>query len=124
MLNPEPGHVGKFTAFTAETFGGPDRFSKEIGGFQHFIKAYRGYNITEEQLQRFVDLFLKAADKANLPKDNFFWETLKSQVVFSSHVATQNFNAKEFHRKLEGTVKRSKKLFRLVFDYSLAPLNA
>lgn len=25
----------KFTAFTAETFGGPDRFTKEMGGFNH-----------------------------------------------------------------------------------------
>jgi len=38
----QPGHVEKFTAFTAETFGGPDRFTREMGGFMHLIDAYRG----------------------------------------------------------------------------------
>ena len=31
----QPGHVDKFTAFTAETFGGPGKFTKDMGGFIH-----------------------------------------------------------------------------------------
>src|SRR5215467_5236152 len=56
----QPGHVEKFTAFTAETFGGPDKFTKEMGGFIHLIDAHRGFKITEEQRKRFVDLYLQA----------------------------------------------------------------
>lgn len=90
----QPGHVEKFTAFTAETFGGPDKFSKEMGGFKHLIDVHRGFKITEEQRQRFVELFLLAADMAKLPNDKPFREALKSHVDFGSHVATQNSNAK------------------------------
>jgi hemoglobin len=90
----QPGHVEKFTAFTAETFGGPDTFSKKMGGFKHLIDAHRGYNISEEQRERFAQLFMQAADDAGLPDDEPFREALKSHVVFGSHVAKQNSNAK------------------------------
>ena len=90
----QPGHVEKFTAFTAETFGGPDKFSKEMGGFLHLINAHRGYNITEEQRKRFVGLYMQAADEAGLPNDKPFREALQSHVDFGSHVAKQNSNAK------------------------------
>jgi hemoglobin len=49
-----PTHVDHLTAFTAESFGGPDRFSKKIG-FAHLIAVHRGLKITEEKRQRFVD---------------------------------------------------------------------
>jgi hemoglobin len=90
----QPGHVEKFTAFTAETFGGPDTFSKEMGGFKHLIDAHRWYNISEEQRERFAQLFMQAADDAGLPDDKPFREALKSHVEFGSHVAKQNSNAK------------------------------
>ena len=90
----KPGHIEKFTAFTAETFGGPDRFTREMGGFIHLIDVHRGYNITEEQRQRFVDLYLTAADQAGLPNDKPFRDALKSHIDFGSHVAKQNSNAR------------------------------
>lgn len=89
----EPGHVEKFTAFTAETFGGPNKFTKEMGGFLHLIDVHRGFKITEEQRQRFVDLYMEAADKAGLPADKDFRDALKSHVDFGSHVAKQNSHA-------------------------------
>ena len=89
----QPGHIDKFTAFTAETLGGPDRFTKEMGGFVHLIDVHRGFNITEEQRQRFVDLYLQAADKAELPTDIDFRVALKSHVDFGSQVAQQNSHA-------------------------------
>lgn len=89
----QPGHVERFTAFTAESFGGPDRFTKEMGGFRHLIDAHRGYKITEAQRQRFVDILMKSADEAGLPTDPAFREALKSHVDFGSQVATQNSNA-------------------------------
>ena len=90
----QPGHVEKFTAFTAETFGGPDTFSRKMGGFKHLIDAHRGYNISEEQRERFAQLFMQAADEAGMPDDGRFREALKSHVEFGSHVAKQNSNAK------------------------------
>jgi hemoglobin len=89
----QPGHVERFTAFTAETFGGPDTFTTTMGGFKHLIDAHRGFQITEAQRQRFVDLYLEAADKAGLPDDPPFREALKSHVDFGSQVAKQNSHA-------------------------------
>src|SRR5262245_49963885 len=90
----QPDHIERFTAFTAETFGGPDKLTKEMVGFMHLINAHRGFNITEEQRQRFVNLYMIAADKAGLPGDEPFREALQSHVDFGSHVAKQNSNAK------------------------------
>ena len=89
----QPGHVERFAAFHAETFGGPDRFTAETGGFAHLIAAHRGYKITEGQRQRFVARYLGAADEVGLPADQPFREALRSHVEFGSRVAMQNSNA-------------------------------
>lgn len=89
----EPEHVEVFTAFDAETFGGPDRFSREMGGFSHLIDVHRGFKISEAQRQRFVELYMAAADKAGLPHDAPFREALRSHVEFGSKVAMQNSHA-------------------------------
>src|SRR2546423_14777550 len=59
-------HVDHLTAFTGESFGGPDRFSRELG-FDHLISIHRGLKITEDQRQRFVELYMAALDKAETP---------------------------------------------------------
>ena len=43
--------------------------------------------------QRFVDLYLAAADTAGLPDDPAFREALRSHVEFGSQVAMQNSHA-------------------------------
>ncbi|WP_406299299.1 group II truncated hemoglobin [Embleya sp. NBC_00888] len=88
-----PEHVDHLTAFTAETFGGPEDFSRNLGGFPHLIEVHRGLRITEEQRQRFVDLYLAAADAAELPADAPFREALRSHVEFGTQVAKQNSHA-------------------------------
>lgn len=88
----KPEHVDHLTAFTAESFGGPDRFTKELG-FGHLIAVHRGLHITEEQRQRFVHLYLAALDAAGMPDDAAFREAVRSHVEFGSQVAMQNSNA-------------------------------
>ena len=89
-----PEHVTVLTAFTAESFGGPDIFSREMGGLQRLIDAHRGLEITEEQRQRFVDLWCAAVDEAGLPDDLPYREALRSHVEFGTHVAVQNSHAR------------------------------
>ncbi|HEY3686174.1 MAG TPA: group II truncated hemoglobin [Streptosporangiaceae bacterium] len=86
-------HVPALTAFTAETFGGPDRFTREMGGFLGLIAVHRGLKITEGQRRRFCELYLKAADDAGLPDDAPFRQALREHVEFGSQVAMQNSNA-------------------------------
>ena len=88
----QPQHVDHLTAFTAESFGGPDRFSRELG-FAHLIAVHRGLRITEEQRQRFVELYLKALDDAGMPTDPEFREAVREHLEFGTQVAKQNSNA-------------------------------
>jgi hemoglobin len=88
----QPGHVEHLTMFTAETFGGPDRFSRELG-FQHLIDVHRGLRITEEQRRRFVELYLAALDEAGMPDDEAFRTAVREHVEFGTQVAKQNSNA-------------------------------
>jgi hemoglobin len=88
----KPEHVDHLTAFTAESFGGPDRFTRELG-FAHLIDVHRGLRITEEQRQRFVELYLQGLDKAGMPTDPEFREAVREHVEFGSKVAMQNSHA-------------------------------
>jgi hemoglobin len=88
----QPEHVDHLTEFEAESFGGPDDFTRQLG-FRHLIDVHRGLKITEEQRQRFVALYLAAADAAGLPGDPPFRDALRSHVEFGSHVAMQNSHA-------------------------------
>jgi hemoglobin len=87
-----PAHVDHLTAFTAESFGGPDRFSRELG-FAHLIAVHRGLQITEAQRVRFVELYLQALDQAGMPTDPAFRDAVREHVEFGSRVAMQNSHA-------------------------------
>jgi hemoglobin len=88
----QPQHVDHLTWFTAESFGGPDRFSRELG-FAHLIDVHRGLQITDGQRARFVELYLQALDESDLPNDEPFREAVRSHVEFGTHVAQQNSRA-------------------------------
>jgi hemoglobin len=87
-----PEHVEHLTMFTAESFGGPDGFSRELG-FAHLIDVHRGLRITEEQRQRFVELYMAAMDAVGMPDDEPFRRAVREHVDFGSRVALQNSNA-------------------------------
>ena len=88
----KPQHVDHLTAFTAESFGGPDRFTRELG-FAHLIAVHRGLRINEAQRARFVELYMAAFDGAQLPRDPEFRQAVLEHVEFGSRVAMQNSNA-------------------------------
>lgn len=87
-----PDHVDHLTWFTAESFGGPDRFTRELG-FAHIVAVHRNLKITEEQRRRFVDLYMAALDRSDLPTDEPFREAIREHVEFGTQVAMQNSNA-------------------------------
>ena len=64
-----------------------------MGGFLGLIDAHRHLNITDEQRQRFVTLYISTADEVGLPADAPFREALHSHVEFGSEVAQQNSHA-------------------------------
>ncbi len=85
-------HVEHLTMFTAETFGGPDRFTRELG-FDHLVEVHRDLGITEEQRRRFVEQYMAALDAAGMPEDEPFREAVREHVEFGTQVAMQNSNA-------------------------------
>ena len=91
--NRQPHHVDHLTLFTAESFGGPDRFTRELG-FDHLIEVHRDLKISEEQRQRFARLYMEALDEAGLPDDPPFREAVRAHIEFGSRVAQQNSHAK------------------------------
>jgi hemoglobin len=84
-----PIHVDRLMWFTAESFGGPDRFTRELG-FQHIIDVHRHLSITDEQRERFVALYMEALDEAGMPEDEPFRQAVREHVEFGARVAQQN----------------------------------
>ena len=84
-----PTHVDHLTWFTAESFGGPDRFTRALG-FRHIIDVHRHLRITDEQKRRFVTLYAEALDDAGLPSDEAFRNAVRSHLEFGVDVAQQN----------------------------------
>ncbi len=87
-----PAHVDHLTWFTAESFGGPRRFSDRLG-FQYLIDVHRHLNITDEQRDRFISAYLESLDEAGLPRDERFREAVREHVEFGAHVAQRNSHA-------------------------------
>ncbi len=87
-----PAHVDHLTWFTAESSGGPGRFTRELG-FQYIIDVHRHLNITGEQRERFVTLYLAALDEAGLPDDAPFRQAVREHVESGAQVAQQNSRA-------------------------------
>ncbi|MGO9907010.1 MAG: group II truncated hemoglobin [Solirubrobacteraceae bacterium] len=92
FTKPVPTHVEHLTWFTAESFGGPNRFSRELG-FQYLIDVHRHLNITDEQRDRFISVNLESLDEAGLPTDERFRKAVQEHVEFGAHVAQQNSHA-------------------------------
>jgi hemoglobin len=84
-----PTHVDHLTWFTAESFGGPDRFTRELG-FQYLIDLHRNLKITDEQRKRFIAVYLESLGEAGLPDDAPFRQAVREHVEFGAHVAQQN----------------------------------
>ena len=91
--HPVATHVDHLTAFLAEEFGGPARYTDELGGFPKIVSVHRGRKITEPQRARFVELFMAAVDRAGFADDLLFKGTVKSAIEFGTRIAIVNSNA-------------------------------
>ena len=90
-----PTHVDHLTWFTAESFGGPGRFTAELG-FQYIIDVHRHLKITDEQRDRFIAAYLESLDEAGMPAGEAFRQAVREHVEFGAHVAQQNSWAQSY----------------------------
>ena len=82
-----PGHVGHLAAWLGEVFGGPDTYSRELGGHGALLRHHANLAITEEQRQHFVQAFLEAADEAGLPSDERFRRRFREYIEWGTRIA-------------------------------------
>ena len=90
-----PGGVGEehrahVAAWWSEVFGGPTRYTDELGGYEHMLAKHRGLAITPEQRFRFASLMSLAADDAGLPADPEFRSALVAYLEWGTRVALHN----------------------------------
>ena len=87
MDDQHPRHVAMWLA---EVFGGPDRYSRERGGYPAMLGHHLGKAITEPQRRRWVSLLLDALDEAELPADPEFRAAFVGYVEWGTRLALTN----------------------------------
>jgi len=82
-----PGHVDHLAAWLGEVFGGPDVYTRELGGHGALLRHHANLSITEEQRRRFVEVFMEAADEVGLPADERFRRRFREYLEWGSGIA-------------------------------------
>jgi hemoglobin len=83
-------HRDHVTAWWSEVFGGPTRYTDELGGYERMIAKHREVGISPEQRFRFASLMSRAADDAGLPDDPEFRSALVAYLEWGTRLAMHN----------------------------------
>ena len=83
-------HRDHVTAWWCEVFGGPARYSEQLGGYESMVAHHRDLAITPEQRFRFASLMSRAADDAGLPEDPEFRSAFVAYVEWGTRLAFAN----------------------------------
>jgi hemoglobin len=83
-------HRNHVVAWWSEVFGGPDTYTRELGGYERMLGRHRGLGIDAEQRRRFVSLMSMAADDAELPDDPEFRSALMAYLEWGTRLAMHN----------------------------------
>ena len=83
-------HRNNVTIWWREVFGGPPRYTDELGGYERMLHHHIGLGITPEQRHRFVSTMSLAADDADLPADPEFRSALLAYVEWGTRIALHN----------------------------------
>jgi hemoglobin len=83
-------HREHVLAWWVEVMGGPDAYTRELGGYPAMLAHHRGLQITPEQRLRFVTMLSEAADRAGLPADPEFRAALVGYAEWGSRLAMHN----------------------------------
>jgi hemoglobin len=83
-------HRDHVASWWSEVFGGPARYTEELGGYEAMLAKHRGLEITAEQRRRFVSLLSLAADDAELPPDPEFRSALMAYAEWGTRLAMHN----------------------------------
>jgi hemoglobin len=87
MSAAHAAHVG---AFIGEVFGGPPRYSEQLGGHAHMVRHHLGRALGEAQRKRWVDLLCECADALGVPNDPEFRSAFVAYLEWGSRLAVIN----------------------------------
>lgn len=73
-----------------EVFGGPSRYTDELGGYENMLAHHRELGISSEQRAAFVSTMSLAADDAELPGDPEFRSALLAYLEWGTRLAFEN----------------------------------
>ncbi|MDQ6921210.1 MAG: group II truncated hemoglobin [Candidatus Dormibacteraeota bacterium] len=85
-----PDHAHHVAMWLAEVFGGPSRYTDELGGYPAMMRHHLGLGISEERRRRWVQLITETADDAGLPSDPEFRSAFVAYVEWGSRVGMTN----------------------------------
>ena|SRR5437763_4939897 len=83
-------HRDHVVAWWCEVFGGPARYSEELGGYEQMLAKHHNLAITSAQRFRFAVLMSLAADDAGLPDDPEFRSALVAYLEWGTRIAQHN----------------------------------
>jgi hemoglobin len=83
-------HRDHVAAWWSEVFGGPARYTTELGGYEAMLAHHKDLAIKPEQRHRFVALMSLAADDAGLPDDPEFGSALLAYLEWGTRLAVLN----------------------------------
>src|SRR5712692_2962748 len=84
-----PGHAEHLAAYWAEVFGGPPRYSENLGGHSGMLGIHAGEGAPDDMGDRFEACFVQAIDDAGLPDDPELRAAMRSYM----HWATRQVNS-------------------------------
>lgn len=83
-------HRDHVAAWWQEVFGGPARYTENLGGYEAMLDHHLGLDISVEQRRRFVATMSVAADDAGLPDDPEFRSALLAYLEWGTRLALGN----------------------------------
>jgi hemoglobin len=83
-------HRQHVAAWWGEVFGGPARYTDELGGYHRMVAKHANLDIRPEQRHRFAALMSLAADDAGLPDDPEFRAALVGYLEWGTRLAMAN----------------------------------
>jgi hemoglobin len=83
-------HPKYVAMWLSEVFGGPDRYTRERGGYPAMLSHHLGKGITEAQRRRWVNLLMDAAEEVGLAGDPEFRAAFFGYIEWGTQIARQN----------------------------------
>ncbi len=88
--NMGPQHREHVAIWLSEVFGGPSRYTDELGGYPAMLGHHLGLALTEEERSRWAFLIAASADEAGLPGDPEFRSAFVAYIEWGTRIALAN----------------------------------